>query len=95
MQNSCIISVVVIIVSISTGVWVKVISLCRLYQTVVERFSLPQRSDFIEFSIIDVLELKDDSFVAGLVKMSGDHGQMFEIYSGTPPDIVNSSSDVR
>lgn len=60
MQYSLIISVVVVVVSIAACTGIEVISAWNLDQTVVERFSLPDGTDFVKLTIVGVLDFKNN-----------------------------------
>lgn len=61
MQNSLVISVVMVVISVATSAGIEVISARDLDQAVVEGFSLPDGTDFVKLTIVCILDFENDS----------------------------------
>lgn len=95
MKDSLVVSIVMVVVSVSACVWIEIISTGEFDQTVVECFSLSKWTNFVELPVIDVLEFKDCGCLSIFVEMTGNHGKMGKVNVGSPPDVVNSTGQIR
>jgi hypothetical protein len=87
-KHSDIVSIVVVVITISTADRAEIAAAGEFEVSGIERFSLSQRCNFIEFSVINVLKLENDSQICFLVMMSCDHGQTCKVDTTSPPNLV-------